>query len=169
MADKNFRVKHGINIDTERLVDVNRNIVAGVTTFAHAKVTGITTVGIISATNGAGGMGIVTFQSQIAIESGGQRITITPPSQTSGFVSSFNLTLPAKAGTDGQVLTYGPNGVLGFATNGLFENRYYVSSANGDDANDGRSKPFRTIKKAAQAASFRSFSLPGGRLMLEIY
>ena len=163
MADKNFRVKHGINIDTERLVDVNRNIVAGVTTFAHAKVTGITTVGIISATNGAGGMGIVTFQSQIAIESGGQRITITPPSQTSGFVSSFNLTLPAKAGTDGQVLTYGPNGVLGFATNGLFENRYYVSSANGDDANDGRSKPFRTIKKAAQAASFRSFSLPGGR------
>ena len=163
MADKNFRVKHGINIDTERLVDVNRNIVAGVTTFAHTRVTGIATVGIISATNGAGGMGIVTFQSQIAIESGGQRITITPPSQTSGFVSSFTLTLPAKPGTDGQVLTYGPDGVLGFTTNGLYENRYYVSSANGDDNNDGRSKPFKTIKKAAQAASFRSFQLPGGR------
>jgi hypothetical protein len=163
LADKNFRVKHGINIDTERLVDVNRNIVAGVTTFTHTKVTGVTTVGIISATNGAGGMGIVTFQSQIAIESGGQRITITPPSQTSGFVSSYTLTLPAKAGTDGQVLTYGADGVLGFNTNGLYENRYYVSSANGDDSNDGRSKPFKTLKKAAQAASFRSFSLPGGR------
>jgi hypothetical protein len=165
LADRNFRVKHGINIDTARLVDVNRNIVAGVTTFSHTRVTGVTTVGIISATNGAGGMGIVTFQSQIAIESGGQRITITPPSQTSGFVSSFTLTLPAKPGTDGQVLTYGPNGVLGFATNGLFENRYYVSSANGDDNNDGRSKPFRTLKKAAQASSFRSFSLPGGRYL----
>lgn len=165
MADQNFRVKHGINIDTQRLVDVNRNINAGVTTFAHTRVTGITTVGIISATNGAGGMGIVTFQSQVAIESGAQRITIAPPSQNSGFVSSYNLTLPAKAGTDGQVLTYGPNGVLGFNTNGLYENRYYVSAANGDDSFDGRSKPFRTIKKAAQAASFRSFQLPGGRYL----
>ena len=131
MADQNFRVKHGISIDTNRLVDVNRNINAGVTTFAHTRVTGITTVGIISATNGAGGMGIVTFQSQVAIESGAQRITIAPPSQAAGFVSSYNLTLPAKAGTDGQVLTYGSNGVLGFNTNGLYENRYYVSSANG--------------------------------------
>ncbi len=163
MADQNFRVKHGISIDTNRLVDVNRNINAGVTTFAHTKVTGITTVGIISATNGAGGMGIVTFQSQVAIESGAQRITIAPPSQNSGFVSSYNLTLPAKPGTDGQVLTYGPNGILGFNTNGLYENRYYVSSANGDDSFDGRSKPFATIKKAAQSASFRSFQLPGGR------
>ena len=165
MADQNFRVKHGISIDTNRLVDVNRNINAGVTTFAHTRVTGITTVGIISATNGAGGMGIVTFQSQVAIESGAQRITIAPPSQAAGFVSSYNLTLPAKAGTDGQVLTYGSNGVLGFNTNGLYENRYYVSSANGDDSFDGRSKPFRTIKKAAQAASFRSFQLPGGRYL----
>jgi hypothetical protein len=165
LADQNFRVKHGISIDTNRLVDVNRNINAGVTTFAHTKVTGITTVGIISATNGAGGMGIVTFQSQVAIESGAQRITIAPPSQNAGFVSSYNLTLPAKAGTDGQVLTYGPNGILGFNTNGLYENRYYVSSANGDDSFDGRSKPFATIKKAAQAASFRSFQLPGGRYL----
>ena len=165
MADQNFRVKHGISIDTNRLVDVNRNINAGVTTFAHTTVTGITTVGIISATNGAGGMGIVTFQSQVAIESGAQRITIAPPSQNAGFVSSYNLTLPAKAGTDGQVLTYGPNGVLGFNTNGLYENRYYVSSANGSDSFDGRSKPFATIKKAAQAASFRSFQLPGGRYL----
>ncbi len=165
MADQNFRVKHGISIDTNRLVDVNRNINAGVTTFAHTKVTGITTVGIISATNGAGGMGIVTFQSQVAIESGAQRITIAPPSQAAGFVSSYNLTLPAKAGTDGQVLTYGPNGILGFNTNGLYENRYYVSSANGSDSFDGRSKPFASIKKAAQAASFRSFQLPGGRYL----
>lgn len=166
MADQNFRVKHGISIDTDRLVDVNKNINAGVTTFTHTKITGVTTVGIISATNGQGGMGIVTFQSAVAIESGSNRITIQPPSANAGFVSSYTLTLPPKPGTDGQVLTYGPDGRLGFTTTGLFENRYYVSSINGDDnLNDGRSKPFRTIKKAAQAASFRSFNLPGGEYL----
>lgn len=166
MADKNFRVKHGISIDTDRLVDVNKNINAGVTTFTHTRITGITTVGIISATNGQGGMGIVTFQAAVAIESGSNRITIQPPSANAGFVSSYTLTLPPKPGTDGQVLTYGSDGRLGFTTAGLFENRYYVSSINGDDnLNDGRSKPFRTIKKAAQAASFRSFNLPGGQFL----
>ena len=112
-----------------------------------------------------GGIGIVTFQSKVAIQSGTQLITIAPPSQNAGFVSSYNLTLPAKLGTDGQVLTLGQNGILGFNTGGLYENRYYVSAANGDDNNDGRSKPFATIKKAAQAASFRSFQLPGGRFL----
>ena len=163
MADQQFRVKNGIAIGTSSFVDVNRNIVAGVATFNNAKVVGVATLGIISATNGQGGMGIVTFQSQVAIESGTQTITIAPPSQNAGFVSSYNLTLPSKLGTDGQVLTLGQNGVLGFNTAGLYEARYYVSAANGSDSNDGRSKPFATIKKAAQAASFRSFQLPGGR------
>ena len=163
MADQQFRVKNGIAIGTSSFVDVNRNIVAGVATFNNAKVVGVATLGIISATNGQGGMGIVTFQSQVAIESGTQTITIAPPSQNAGFVSSYNLTLPSKLGTDGQVLTLGQNGVLGFNTAGLYEARYYVSAANGSDSNDGRSKPFATIKKATQAASFRSFQLPGGR------
>lgn len=165
MADKNFRVKHGINIDTQRLVDVNKNIDAGVTTATSLRVTGLTTVGIISAVTNNNRMGVVTFQSIVAIESGAQTITIAPPSQTAGFVSSYTLTLPNKLGTDGQVLSLGKNGLLGFTTAGLYENRFYVSSANGDDANDGRSKPVKTIKKAAQLASFRSFQIPGGRYL----
>ena len=165
MADKNFRVKHGINIDTQRLVDVNKNIDVGVTTSAHLRVTGVTTVGIISAVTNNARMGIVTFQSIVAIESGAQTITIAPPSQNAGFVSSYTLTLPSKVGTDGQVLALGKNGLLGFTTAGLYENRFYVSSANGDDTNDGRSKPVRSLKKAAQLASFRSFQIPGGRFL----
>ena len=166
MADQNFRVKHGISIDTEQIVDVNRNINTGVATVTHARVTGVTTIGIVSTVDPAtGGMGIVTFQSRVAIESGSRLINIAPPSQNAGFVSSYNLTLPAKVGTDGQVLSLGQNGILGFTTAGLYENRYYVSAANGSDSNDGRSKPFATIKKAAQAASFRSFQLPGGRFL----
>jgi len=166
LADQNFRVKHGISLDTEQIIDVNRNINAGVATVTHARVSGITTIGIVSTVDPAtGGIGIVTFQSKVAIQSGTQLITIAPPSQNAGFVSSYNLTLPAKLGTDGQVLTLGQNGILGFNTGGLYENRYYVSAANGDDNNDGRSKPFATIKKAAQAASFRSFQLPGGRFL----
>jgi hypothetical protein len=165
LADKNFRVKAGISIGTSSFADLNRNIVTGIITANHAKILGVTTIGIVSATNGQGGMGIVTFQSAVAIESGAQRITIAPPSQAAGFVSSYNLTLPSKVGTDGQVLTLGPNGVLGFNTAGLYEARYYVSAINGSDSNDGRSKPFATIKKAAQAASFRSFQLPGGRYL----
>ena len=165
MADKNFRVKHGINIDTQRLVDVNKNIDVGVTTSAHLRVTGVTTVGIISAVTNNARMGIVTFQSIVAIESGAQTITIAPPSQTAGFVSSYTLTLPNKIGTDGQVLALGKNGLLGFTTAGLYENRFYVSSANGDDTNDGRSKPVKSLKRAAQLASFRSFQIPGGRYL----
>ena len=150
---------------TTRLVDVNKNIDAGVTTATNLRVTGLTTVGIISAVTNNARMGIVTFQSIVAIESGAQTITIAPPSQTAGFVSSYTLTLPSKLGTDGQVLALGKNGLLGFTTAGLYENRFYVSAANGDDTNDGRSKPVKTIKRAAQLASFRSFQIPGGRYL----
>ena len=165
MADQQFRVKNGIAIGTSSFVDVNRNIVAGIATFNNLKVVGIATLGIISATTTQSGLGIVTFQTRIAIQSGTETITISPPSQNSGFVTSYNLTLPYKLGTDGQVLTLGQDGILGFNTAGLYEARYYVSAANGSDNNDGRSKPFKTIRKAAQAASFRSFQLPGGRYL----
>ena len=165
MADQNFRVKHGISLNTDQFLDQNKNVNAGVTTSTHLRVSGVTTVGIISAVTNNARMGIVTFQSIVAIESGAQTITIAPPSQNAGFVSSYTLTLPTKIGTDGQVLALGKNGQLGFTTAGLYENRFYVSSANGDDTNDGRSKPVKSIKKAAQLASFRSFQIPGGRFL----
>jgi len=165
LADQNFRVKHGIGIGTNTFADANRNINAGIATLRHAKITGITTVGIISAVDGNGAQGIVTFQSRIGISSNGNQITISPPSVGAGYTGSYEIILPPRAGTDGQTLTIGPNGQLGFTTAGLYENRFYVSAANGDDNNDGRALPVKTIKKAAQLASFRSFNLPGGRFL----
>ena len=163
MADQNFRVRHGIGIGTNTFADANRNIDAGIGTFQHVTVAGITTVGIISAVDGDGAQGIVTFQSRIGIETNGLQITVSPPSAGAGITNSYELILPPRPGTDGQTLTIGPAGQLGFTTAGLYENRFYVSAANGDDANDGRAKPVATIKKAAQLASFRSFNLPAGR------
>ena len=80
-----------------------------------------------------------------------------------GFSTSYNLVLPPALGIPGQVLLLGEDGRLGFSTAGLYENRIYVSSVNGDDSNDGKAQPVRTIKKAAQLASFESFVLPGSR------
>jgi hypothetical protein len=165
LADQNFRVKHGIGIGTNTFVDANRNIDAGIGTIRNIKVTGIATVGIISAIDGNGAQGIVTFQSRIGISSNGNTITISPPSVGAGITQSYELVLPPRAGTDGQTLTIGPNGQLGFTTAGLYESRFYVSAANGNDNNDGRALPVKTIKKAAQLASFRSFNLPSGRFI----
>jgi len=165
LADQNFRVKNGIGIGTYSFVDINRNVNAGVTTLGHLRVTGITTVGIISAIDGNGAQGIVTFQSRIGIHSNGKQVVISSPSTGAGYDNSYELILPPRPGSDGQTLTIGQNGQLGFTTAGLYEARFYVSSANGDDTNDGRAKPVATIKKAAQLASFRSFVLPGGRYL----
>ena len=81
----------------------------------------------------------------------------------SAFSTSYNLTLPPYLGIPGQVLQLQEDGQLGFSTAGLYENRIYVSPVNGDDGNDGKAQPVKTIKKAAQLASFESFVLPGSR------
>ena len=81
----------------------------------------------------------------------------------SAFSTSYNLTLPPYLGIPGQVLQLQEDGQLGFSTSGLYENRIYVSPENGDDTNDGKSLPVRTIQRAAQLASFESFVLPGSR------
>ena len=78
---------------------------------------------------------------------------------------SYTLTLPPNLGIPGQVLTLNPGGKLSFENAGLYENRIYVSTANGNDANDGKAAPVATIKRAAQLASFESFVLPGGRYL----
>ena len=83
----------------------------------------------------------------------------------SGLATSYNLVLPAQLGIPGTVLTLESDGNLGFTTAGLYENRIYVSPVNGDDSNDGKARPVRTIKRAAQLASFESFVLPGGRFL----
>ena len=101
MADQNFRVRHGIGIGTNTFADANRNIDAGIGTFQHVTVAGITTVGIISAVDGDGAQGIVTFQSRIGIETNGLQITVSPPSAGAGITNSYELILPPRPGTDG--------------------------------------------------------------------
>ena len=84
-----------------------------------------------------------------------------------GIATNYTLTLPPNRGRDGMSLTVDAFGNLGFSTNpgGLYENRIYVSSANGNDADDGKTKPVATIKRAAQLASFESFVLPENRYL----
>jgi len=82
-----------------------------------------------------------------------------------GVSTNYTLTLPPDRGRDGMVLTVDGFGNLGFATAGLYENRIYVSSANGNDAFDGKTRPVKSIKKASQLASFESYVLPASRFI----
>jgi len=73
-----------------------------------------------------------------------------------GISTLSGLTYPFADGKKGQVLVTDGDGILGFTTNsggagGRFSVR--VSSTNGDDANDGRTLPVQTIKRATQIAS----------------
>jgi hypothetical protein len=98
---------------------------------------------------------------------GNQDKTVKIQLSNSGIASDYTLVLPAKLGSAGQLLGITPDGILGFTTNGagLFESRYYVSARNGDDAYDGKALPVKTIKRAAQLASFDSFQIPGQRYL----
>jgi len=98
---------------------------------------------------------------------GAQDKTVRIQLSNSGIASDYTLILPDKIGSAGQLLGLNPDGTLGFTTNGagLFESRYYVSAQNGDDSYNGKSLPVKTIKRAAQLASFDSFQIPGQRYL----
>jgi len=98
---------------------------------------------------------------------GNQDKTVKIQLSNSGISSNYTLTLPPRIGSAGQLLGLLPDGTLGFTTNGagLFESRYYVSAANGNDAFDGKALPVKTIRRAAQLASFDSFQIPGQRFL----
>jgi hypothetical protein len=93
--------------------------------------------------------------------------SVTFKLSSSGIATNYNLTLPPNRGKDGMTLTVDAFGNLGFSTNpgGLYENRIYVSSVNGNDTDDGKTKPVKSIKRAAQLASFESFVLPENRFL----
>ena len=111
------------------------------------------------------GVTTLTFDAYNDILS--QDSSVTIKTSTAGISSHYTLTLPATVGTAGQVLGIlpGGNGELGFTTAGLYESRYYVSALNGNDSYDGKTLPVKTIKKAAQLASFNSFVIPGQRYL----
>lgn len=69
-------------------------------------------------------------------------------------LSSYTLKLPTTIGNDGNLLALGPDGQLEFVLSDSFAGgRITVSAYYGDDANDGVSKPVKTIKRALEIAS----------------
>ena len=83
----------------------------------------------------------------------------------SGGQVSFGLNnsyqFPSTDGTSGQILKTDGSGTLTFEAPDTFGgNRIYVSATLGNDINDGKSAPVKTIKKAAQLAAAESYLYP---------
>ena len=122
-------------------------------------------VGISTLVANAGIMSSLTL-SGINTTTGLSR-NVTLKTSNSGVATDYTLTLPARLGKVGQVLSLQEDNTIGFNTGGqgLYENRYYVSAVNGDDTNDGKTLPTKSIRRAAQLASFDSFVIPGQRYL----
>ena len=124
-------------------------------------VSGVSTLGVTSATDltsqtlnvsGISTLGVTTITELTA-----QTLNV------SGILTASNLKYPTGDGKRGQTIVTDGNGLLTFGDSGLglFKNRFYVSATSGNDANDGKILPVRTIKKAAQLAS-----LQGGQIAI---
>jgi hypothetical protein len=144
----------------------------GNTSSIHGITTVFSTAGIITSLTGTGvSYSQVTVGSTLTFAGINDETnldkSVTFKLSSSGIATDYTLTLPPNRGRDGMSLTVDSFGNLGFTTNpgGLYENRIYVSSANGNDADDGKTKPVQTIKRAAQLASFESFVLPENRFL----
>jgi len=86
-----------------------------------------------------------------------------------GIATINGLTFPTIDGLDGQVFVTDGQGNIGFATGGGGSGSQVlvkVSQATGDDANDGRTKPVQSIKRAAQIASFLGYFFNTGATIL---
>jgi hypothetical protein len=144
-----------------------------------ARITGILTIGSSSVTidglnsnisgvsSITGTVGVFTDVQIAGINTfNNLRKNVTLRASDAGIATDYTLVLPPAPGRNGQLLGLNADGTLGFATGtGLYENRYYVSSVNGDDTNDGKTLPVKTIKRASQLASFDSFVIPGQRYL----
>lgn len=170
-VDGSARITGVLTVGNESItVDGNDSSISGISRIVAAagtitnlvgnnlKYTGITTLNSV----GLSTLSLVGFNTQ-----GNRDKTVTIELSNAGIASDYTLTLPAKIGSAGQLLGITPDGTLGFTTNGagLFESRYYVSAANGNDDYDGKALPVKTIKRAAQLASFDSFQIPGQRYL----
>ena len=82
---------------------------------------------------------------------GNNAVSVSSPTNLPG---SYDLKLPPTLGADGTILGVGANGQLEFVNpDSVGGNAIYVSTSNGNDANNGISKPVKTIKRALQLAS----------------
>ena len=69
-------------------------------------------------------------------------------------VSGYSLTLPAGPGVAGSLLSVNGSGELYFSSADIYGGKsIFVSSENGDDANDGINLPVESLKRACQLAS----------------
>ena len=74
----------------------------------------------------------------------------------------YNLVLPPRQGTVGQLLANDGAGNLFFQDADIFGgNVVYVSAEQGDDANDGQNAPVKTVKRACQIASGLVYNADG--------
>ena len=80
---------------------------------------------------------------------GANYVSIKAPASV---VSNYALELPDALGSAGQILTIDNTGKLQFVDPDFGGNRIFVSSSRGNDANNGTSKPVKTIKRAMQVA-----------------
>ena len=86
-----------------------------------------------------------------------------------GIMTLNGLTFPTEDGKKGQVLTTDGQGNIGFQTGsgaGGAQVLVFVSQATGDDTNDGRTLPVKTIKKASKIASFLGYYYNTGATIL---
>ncbi len=148
----NGSIKETLSIGqtTPILLDGNNNAITGLSSITSnsANISNINTNDLL--VNNKIQVSGVNTSTQIA-----HKVSIKGP--FSPETEDYELTLPPKLGTKGQAISLGENGELEFSNSiGLYENRIYVSSANGDDSGDGKSIPVKTIRKASQLASFES-------------
>ena len=135
----------------------------GTTVGSASSVTSINFVGNNINAVASGSISTITVSDQLYVENAGVATSVIGgiSSVTSLNVSSsaniLGLNYPSQDGLPYQVLMTDGAGNLGFATsNILYENRIYVSQRTGNDSNDGKNAPLRTIEKAAQLASLEN-------------
>jgi len=101
--------------------------------------------------------GYITFKELTA--SGNDGIGIKAPNTLD---AGYNLTLPSSIGVKGNLLKLGASNQLEFTDADAFGgNVVYVSAEQGDDANDGRNEPVKTVKRACQVASGLVYNADG--------
>jgi hypothetical protein len=91
----------------------------------------------------------LTFRENVG--GGLEGVSIKAPNN---LVSSYSLTLPTNLGPAGSLIGTDENGELYFSSADIYGGKnIFVSSENGDDANDGINLPVRSVKRACQLAS----------------
>ena len=99
----------------------------------------------------------LTFKELTA--SGADGVTVKAPDTLD---AGYDLTLPLRTGTVGQLLATDGDGNLFFQDADIFGgNVVYVSAEQGDDENDGQSAPVKTVKRACQIASGLVYNADG--------